>query len=165
MRSVARWIVAAVIAMMLAACGGIARRDSQAFKISSGDYAAIAHEALRLLERTRSIDIIVVPATMDPAARAGLKSQRKIVTRESLPAHALLPRDYLNMRRFEIDDDGVAIFEGEISTDAEDALPAGSVDCGLIFAVRYELVGDDWHSDSYKLTDCTQERVWYPKDS
>ena len=163
MKSIARWIVPAITLPLLAACGGIARRDSQAFKINSGDYAAIAHEALRLLEKTRSISVIVVPVNMDPAARAALKSQRKIIARESLAAHAL-PRDYLAMRRFEIDEDGVAIFEGEISTDAQDAMPAGSADCGLIFAVRYELVGDDWHSDSYKLTDCTQERVWYPKD-
>ena len=62
-----------------------------------------------------------------------------------------------------IDEDGVAIFAGEISTDAQDAMK-GNADCGLIFDVRFQIVGNDWHSDSYKLTDCTQERVWWPAD-
>ena len=70
----------------------------------------------------------------------------------------------LAMRDFSIDDDGIAIFEGEISTDAQDAMRQASADCGMIFAVRFQLVGNDWHSDSYKLTDCTQQRVWWPSD-
>jgi hypothetical protein len=148
---------------LLTSCGGVATRENAKFQIDPGDYASIAHEALRLLERTRSIDVIAVPASMNADARAGLKRQRKIVARESLKPHSL-PRNYLGMRSFEIDYDGIAMFEGEISTDAQDALPAGSADCGLIFSVRYQLIGNDWHSDSYKLTDCTQERVWYPKD-
>jgi hypothetical protein len=159
---IVRAILFICAAIMLTSCGGVTTRENLQFQVDPGDYASIAHEALRLLERTRSIDVIAVPASMNPNARAGLKSQRKIVARESLPPHSL-PRDYLAMRSFVIDEDGIAIFEGEISTDAQDALPAGSVDCGLIFSVRYQLIGNDWHSDSYKLTDCTQERVWYPK--
>lgn len=161
--STMRSLFYAAVAITLVACGNLAPRDQHAFLVESGDYAAIAHEALRQLERTRSIDVIAVPARIGPDARAALKSQRKIVSRESLPAHSI-PRDMLAMRDFTIDDDGIAMFEGEISTGAQDAMPAGSVDCGLIFTVRFQLIGNDWHSDSYKLTDCTQERVWYSKE-
>jgi hypothetical protein len=161
--SMLRSVFLAAAAVILSSCGGLTARDQKSFAIEPGDYAMIAHEALRQLERTRSIDVIAVPAGFNSDARAGLKSQRKIVTRESLPSHSI-PRDMLAMRSFAIDEDGIAIFEGEISTDAQDAMPAGSVSCGLIFAVRFQLVGNDWHSDSYKLTDCTQERVWWPSD-
>ncbi len=159
-------------ALFLIACIGIAGcdgskiergRSTQPFVQDDGDFGSIAAESLRLIEHVRPIHFIVVPKDFDPRARAGLKRQRKIVMRESLPANQSLPRDYLNMRTFTIED-GQAMFEGDISSDEQDALPKGSVDCGLIFSVRFALVGDDWHSDSYKLTDCTRERVWTPKD-
>lgn len=159
----ARSVFFAAIAIAFTACSDLTPRDQKTFLVDSGDYAMIAHEALRLLERTRTIDVIAVPASIRPDARAALKAQRKIVARESLPPHSI-PRDMLAMREFTIDEDGIAMFEGEISTDAQDAMPAGSVECGLIFTVRFQLIGNDWHSDSYKLTDCTQERVWYPKN-
>jgi len=161
MRCLLRLVTAACLTFALGACGGLTLREQKKFKVEPGDYAAIAHEVMKQLEHTRSIAVIAVPKDMNPDAVAALKAQRKIVPRESLPKS--LPRDTLAMRDFSIDDDGVANFEGEISTDAQDAMK-GSVDCGLIFAVRFQIVGDDWHSDSYKLTDCTQQRVWWPSD-
>ena len=161
MQSFVRLVVSACVMFALVACGGLTPREQKKFKVEPGDYAAIAHEVMKQLERTRSIAVIAVPKDMNPDAVAALKAQRKIVPRESLPKS--FPRDTLAMREFSIDDDGVANFEGEISTDAQDAMK-GNVDCGMIFAVRFQIVGDGWHSDSYKLTDCTQQRVWWPSD-
>jgi hypothetical protein len=160
MPSIVRAVVFACTALAVAACSNLTPRDQKNFKVDPGDYASIAHEALKQLERTRSIAVIAVPKTMNPDARAALKLQRKIVPLESLHS---IPRDTLAMRDFSIDEDGLANFEGEISTDAQDAMKS-KADCGLVFAVRFQIVGNDWHSDSYKLTDCTQERVWWPAD-
>ena len=130
--------------------------------LNDDDFFLIAHGAIGIIDHLRSIDRIVVAKDIDPRVRAALAAQRKLVTQETLPPGASLPRNYFHLRSFTIDD-GQALFEGDISTDAQDAMPKGSVDCGMIFSVRFALVGDDWHSDSYKLTDCTRERVWYPK--
>jgi len=157
-----RSILFVCMAIALTACSNLTPRDQKNFKVEPDDYAMIAREALKQLERTRPISVIAVPKNMNADARAGLKAQRKIVTRESLPSRAI-PRDMLAMREFSIDEEGFAVFEGEISTDAQDAMK-GSAECGLIFDVRFQIVGSDWHSDSYKLTDCTQERVWWPSD-
>ncbi len=146
----------------LVACGNLTPRDQKNFKVQTDDYFMIAHEVMKQLERTRGISVIAVPNDMKPDAVAALKAQRKVVPRAALPAKSF-PRDVLAMRDFTIDDDGIANFEGEISTDAQDAM-GGKADCGMIFAVRFQLVGSDWHSDSYKLTDCTQQRVWWPSD-
>ena len=162
MPAIFRSMVCAFVLTTLIACSNLAPRDQTNFKIDPGDYAAIAHEALKQLGRTREIAVIAVPKNMNPDARAALKAQRKIIALESLPVH-VVPRDTLAMHEFTIDDDGIAIFTGEISTDAQDAMTQRP-DCGLIFDVRFQLVGNDWHSDSYKLTDCTQERVWWPSD-
>ena len=148
----------------LAACSNLVPRDQKKFKVDPADYGIIAHEVLHQLSHTRAITTIAVPANMDADARAALKNERTtIVPRESLQGHPV-PRDMLVMRQFTIDEDGIATFEGELSTDAQEAMPKGSVDCGMIFDVRFEVVGNDWHSDSYKLTDCTQQRVWWPVD-
>lgn len=147
----------------LVACSNLVPRDQKKFHAEPGDYGIIAHEVLRQLGHTREIKVIAVPENMNADARAALKAERKIVVRESLRGHPI-PRDMLAMREFSIDEDGVATFEGELSTDAQDAMPKGSVDCGMIFDVRFQIVGSDWHSDSYKLTDCTQQRVWWPVD-
>ena len=163
MQSISRLGVSACAMLMLVSCGNLTPRDQKNFKVDPGDYAMIAHEALKQLGRTREIDVIAVPKSMSADARAALKSQRKIVALESLPPRAI-PRDTLAMHDFSIDEDGIAIFAGEISTDAQDAMRGQKADCGLIFDVRFQLVGNDWHSDSYKLTDCTQQRVWWPVD-
>ena len=55
-------------------------------------------------------------------------------------------------------------FKGEISTENQHAPASFDKSCGMIFSVRFALQGDDWSSDSYKVTDCSQERVWTPKD-
>ena len=145
---------------ILAACSNLTPRDQKKFMVDPADYGIIAHEVLKQLGRTREISVIAVPQNMNADARAALKSQRKIVPLESLHS---IPRDTLAMRDFSIDEDGIANFEGEISTDAQDAMKE-KPDCGMIFAVRFQLIGNDWHSDSYKLTDCTQQRVWWPVD-
>ena len=162
MRSAIRIIVSSCATLALIGCSNLTPRYQKNFKVEPGDYYAIAHEALKQLGRTREINVIAVPNTMNADARAALKAQRRIVPLESLMLHAL-PRDTLAMHDFTIDDDGIAIFTGEISTDAQDALRE-KPDCGLIFDVRFQIVGSDWHSDSYKLTDCTQHRVWWPGD-
>lgn len=157
-------IAVAVFSLCVGSCDGskIARgRSTEPFQLNDGDYYSIAKVALDLVGRVREIHVIVVPKDIDPKARAALARRRKVISRDAMLSHDSLPRDYLNLRRFFIDD-GQSMFEGDISTDDEDALPKGSVDCGLIFSVRFDLAGDDWHSDSYKLTDCTRERVWYP---
>jgi hypothetical protein len=162
MRSIWRIIVCAYLTVALVACSDLTPRDQKKFKVQSEDYFMIAHEVMKQLERTRGISVIAVPNDMNPDAVAALKAQRKVVPRESLPATSF-PRDVLALRDFSIDEDGIANFEGEISTDAQDAMK-GKADCGMIFAVRFQLIGSDWHSDSYKLTDCTQQRVWWPVD-
>jgi hypothetical protein len=162
-------MVLSIVAICLGvgACDGskvVRGRSTQAFQLNDGDYYSIAKVALDLIGRVRDVHVIVVPKEIDPKAREALSRQRKVISKDSLSSQTSLPRDYLNLRTFFIDD-GQSMFEGDISTDDEDALPKGSVDCGLVFSVRFALVGDDWHSDSYKLTDCTRERVWYPKDA
>lgn len=148
---------------MLAACTNLTPRDQKKFNVDPSDYGMIAHEVLKQLGHRREITVIAVPANINADALAALKRERKTVTRESLHGGSI-PRDMLALRDFSIDEDGIATFEGELSTDAQDAMPKGSVDCGMIFNVRFQLIGNDWHSDSYKLTDCTQQRVWWPAD-
>ncbi len=156
-----------LIASTIAGCDGanvVHGRSTKTFVLEDGDFAMIAHAAIDLIDHQRSIDRIVVANNVDPRVRAAVAAQRKLVSENSLPKGVSIPRNYFHLRSFTIDD-GDALFEGDISTDAEDAMPKGSVDCGMIFSVRFSIVGNDWHSDSYKLTDCTKERVWYPKDS
>ena len=156
-----RFVVSACLALALVSCANLTPRDQKKFKVDPADYGIIAHEVLKQLSHTREIAVIAVPKDMNPDAREALKREkRRIVPLESLHS---IPRDTLAMRDFSIDEDGIATFEGEISTDAQDAMKEKS-ECGMVFAVRFQLVGNDWHSDSYKLTDCTQQRVWWPVD-
>ena len=162
-----RALMVCAIALVLGACDGanvVHGRSTKTFVLEDGDFAMIAHAAIDLVDHQRSIDRIVVAGNIDPRVRAAVAAQRKLVSEDSLPKNVSIPRNYFHLRSFTIDD-GEALFEGDISTDAEDAMPNGIVDCGMIFSVRFFIVGNDWHSDSYKLTDCTKERVWYPKDS
>lgn len=162
-----RTLMVCAIALSIGACDGanvVDGRSTKTFVLEDGDFAMIAHAAIDLINHQRSIDRIVVANNIDPRVRAAVAAQRKLVSQDSLPKGVSMPRNYFHLRSFTIED-GEAVFEGDISTDAEDAMPKNSVDCGMIFSVRFSIVGNDWHSDSYKLTDCTQERVWYPKDS
>jgi hypothetical protein len=154
------------MSFLLVSCAGTPGRSSQQFQVEDGDYALIAHAALKLIERVRPISVIVVDRNVDPRVREALRGQRKLVSRDTLPHTAgyIMPPDYFALRSFTIDD-GQALFEGEISTEAQRSDSSFDKECGLIFSVRFALQGDDWSSDSYKLTDCSQERVWTPKDS
>jgi hypothetical protein len=157
--------VAAGLSLLLAACARVPGRSSKKFEVEDGDYGLIAGAALKLIERVRPISVIVVDKNTDPRARAALRGRRKVISSESLPHTPgyLVPPDYFLLRDFTIED-GQAMFEGEVSTEAQRSDTSINKECGLIFSVRFALQGDDWSSDSYKLTDCSQERVWWPKD-
>lgn len=158
-------LIALALSFLLVACAGVPGRSSKQFEVEDGDYGLIAHAALKLIERVRPISVIVVSRNVDPRVREALRGQRKLISRDSLPHTPgyIMPPDYFALISFTIED-GQALFEGEISTDAQRSDTSFDKECGLIFSVRFALQGDDWSSDSYKLTDCSQQRVWTPKD-
>lgn len=158
-------VVVSCLPLLTVACAGAPGRSSKQFQVEDGDYGLIAHAALKLIEHVRPISVIVLDRNVDPRVREALRGQRKLVSRDALPHTPgyIMPPDYFALTSFTIDD-GQALFEGEISTDAQRSDTSFDKECGLIFSVRFALQGDGWSSDSYKLTDCSQQRVWTPKD-
>lgn len=158
---------AIAFSFLLTACADVKHgdRDAKPFALQDDDFGLIAGAALKLVERVRPISTIVLEKNVDPRVRSALSGRRKVISRDSLPHTPgyLMPPDYFLLHEFTIDD-GQAMFEGEVSTEAQQSSTSFNKECGLIFSVRFALQGDDWHSDSYKLTDCAQERVWWPKD-
>jgi hypothetical protein len=138
-------LIALALSFLLVACAGVPGRGSKQFEVEDGDYGLIAHAALKLIERVRPISVIVVDRNVDPRVREALRRQRKLISRDSLPHTPgyIMPPDYFALISFTIED-------GQRSDTSFDK------ECGLIFSVRFALQGDDWSSDSYKLTDCSQ---------
>lgn len=155
----------AIFCACVAACDGKVYLHDRPHATDAGDYYQLAEAALKLVERRGPVSVIVVPADLDPRARAALKHQRKVISVADLPKNTgvALPKGYFLLQAFTITE-REALFEGELGPVSSGLTAIGIPDCGLTFSVPFYLDGADWYQPSYKILDCSQSRNWVPKD-
>jgi hypothetical protein len=163
--SVRRLLSIAAMCACVAACDGKVYLRDRAFEPGEGDYYQLAEAALKLVERSGPVNVIVVPASADPRARAALKHQRKVIPATELPKGpgVALPKGYFLLQTFTITE-REALFEGKLGPVSTGLTAIGIPDCGLTFSVPFYFDGTDWSQPSYKILDCSQSRNWVPKD-
>ena len=159
------WLAIAA-AGLLAGCAVVTSRSAQKFVATDADFGDIAGASLKFVERTAPVTTIVLPANVDPRARAALKRLRPLIRPDQIPASDIykLPTGYFVVETFDIDADGVASFEGQLGPVRQvPELPATD-DCGIRFSIPFALEGNDWASHTLKKSVCWPKREWWPAD-
>jgi hypothetical protein len=160
-----RWLAFAMTSLLVA-CAGSAPRSTQKFVATDADFGDIAGASLKFVERTAPVTTIVLPANTDPRARAALKRLRPVISADKVPASELyrLPAGYFVLETFDIDDQGIATFEGQLGPVRNVPEPPATDDCGIRFSIPFALEGNDWSSHTLKKSVCWPKREWWPAD-
>jgi len=161
-----RLIAAIAAASLLAACVGTTPRSTQNFIATESDFADIAAMSLKFVERTAPVSTIVLPANIDPRARAALKRLRPLIAPDKVPASDTykLPAGYFALQTLDIDAEGIATFEGQLGPVRKVPEPPATDDCGIRFSIPFALEGNDWASHTLKKSVCWPKREWWPVD-
>lgn len=164
-----RAIVPLLLLCLLVGCDGAKYRQSQHrenLDATEEDYFSLAQASFKLIDPKGAITTIVVPAELDPRARAALKKIAKLVSPSQIPSSQdyLLPAGYFSLQTFSIED-GQSNIEGQLGPVTPSITAAGLPDCGKNYTVVFFLEGLDWVSHSYKITTCTESRHWVPVDA
>jgi len=149
----------------LGACTQFVPRDAQNFKVDEQDFQLIADASIKIVERSKAVNTIVVRAELDRRALDAFRKLRPVVklTEVQQTSELALPEGYFVIDRFSIDED-VAQFEGEIGPITQAAKGKNMPGCGLGFSMAFFWEINVWRSHSYKIVDCATTRSWTPVD-